>query len=144
MSLGLNAAYIKSRVNLGETTVGQDQNRMMMGQSPYVINSGIYYNNQENKLQFNILYNIIGSRLFAVGTQGTPSVYELPRNVIDVSVSKGIGKNIEIKAGVQDILNQFVTMKQDSDENGNIGASDELVFRFKKGSYYSLGFIIKY
>lgn len=144
MSLGLNAAYIQSRVNLGETTVGQDQNRMMMGQSPYVINSGIYYNNQENKLQFNILYNIIGSRLFAVGTQGTPSVYELPRNLIDLSISKGIGKNIEIKAGIQDILNQSVTLKQDSNEDGVINSTDELVYKFRRGSYYTLGFIVRY
>ncbi|MFM1745399.1 MAG: hypothetical protein RLZZ630_1336, partial [Bacteroidota bacterium] len=90
------------------------------------------------------LYNIIGSRLFAVGTQGTPSVYELPRHVVDLSITKGIGKHLEVKAGVQDLLNQAVTMRQDSDENGSITSKDELVYQFKRGSYYTLGITVRY
>ena len=143
-AIGLNAAYISSKVDLGTAAVGQDAERIMMGQSPYLINGGLYYTEQEKQLQFNILYNIIGSRLFAVGTQGTPSVYELPRHVVDLSITKGIGKHLEVKAGVQDLLNQAVTMRQDSDENGSITSKDELVYQFKRGSYYTLGITVRY
>jgi outer membrane receptor protein involved in Fe transport len=86
----------------------------------------------------------MGKRLFVVGTQGTPDVYELPRNVIDLTVTKGIGKNIEIKAGVQDILNQSVVLRQDSNEDGKITDNDELIFRFNRGTYYTLGINIRY
>lgn len=143
-ALGLNVAYINSRVDLGPSAVGQDNKRIMMGQSPYLVNAGLYYNDQEKEFQFNVLYNIIGSRLFAVGTQGTPSVYELPRHVIDLSITKAIGKHLEVKAGVQDLLNQAVTMRQDSDENGTITNKDELVYQFRRGSYYTLGITIRY
>lgn len=139
-----NASWIYSRVNLGDEAVGQEKERIMMGQSPYVVNTGIYYNQPEHKLQFNLQYNIMGKRLFVVGTQGTPDVYELPRNVIDFTVTKGIGKNIEIKAGIQDLLNQSVVLRQDSNEDGNITDNDELIFRFNRGTYYTFGINIRY
>lgn len=143
-SIGANAAYIFSQVNLGADAVGQETKRIMMGQSPYVINTGLFYNQPEHNLQFNIQYNVIGRRLFVVGTEGTPDVYEMPRNVFDLSVSKGIGKHLEIRAGVQDLLNQPVLLKQDSNENGSITKQDEEIFRFTRGTYYTLGFVVRY
>ena len=144
LGVSANASYIYSDVNLGSQAVGQEQHRIMMGQSPYVINTGLFYNQQEHKLQCNLQYNIIGKRLFAVGTQGTPDVYELPRNILDFSITKGIGKCIEVKAGVQDILNQAVVLRQDSNEDGKIRSNDELLFRYKRGTYYTLGFTVRY
>ena len=144
LSVGMNASYIYSRVQLGDEAVGQKKSRIMMGQSPYVVNTGIYYNNSAHKLQCNIQYNIIGERLFVVGTEGTPDVYELPRNVIDFSVTKNIGKNFEIKAGVQDLLNQAVVLRQDSNEDGKISSKDELIYSYKRGTYYTLGFVVRY
>ncbi|MBL7924212.1 MAG: TonB-dependent receptor [Bacteroidia bacterium] len=144
LSIGMNASYILSRVDLGKEAIGQDKNRIMMGQSLYVVNTGLYYNQPEHKLQCNVQYNVIGKRLFAVGTEGTPDVYELPRHVVDFSVTKGIGKNFEIKAGVQDILNQATILRQDSNEDGKITNNDELIYSFKRGSYYTLGFTVRY
>lgn len=144
LSVGMNASYIYSRVQLGDEAVGQKKSRIMMGQSPYVINTGIFYTNAERNLQCNLQYNIIGQRLFVVGTEGTPDVYELPRNVIDFSISKTIAKNFEIKAGVQDILNQSVVLRQDSNEDGKITSNDELIYSYKRGSYYTLGFVVRY
>jgi TonB-dependent receptor len=144
LSVSMNASYIYSRVQLGDQAVGQKKSRIMMGQSPYVINTGLFYTNAERNLQCNLQYNIIGQRLFVVGTEGTPDVYELPRNVIDFSISKTIGKNFEIKAGVQDILNQAVVLRQDSNEDGKITSNDELIYSFRRGSYYTLGFVVRY
>ncbi|MBK9320280.1 MAG: TonB-dependent receptor [Bacteroidetes bacterium] len=144
LSIGANASYVISQVNLGDNAVGQDKKRIMMGQSPYVINTGIYYNQPEYKLQCNLQYNIIGKRLFVVGTEGTPDVYELPRNVVDFTITKGFGKNFEIKAGVMDLLNQATVLRQDSNDDGNVNSNDELILRFKRGSYYTLGISVRY
>ena len=144
ISIGMNASYIYSRVNLGSEAVGQAKNRIMMGQSPYVVNTGLYYNQSEYNLQCNLQYNIVGRRLFVVGTEGTPDVYELPRNVIDLTITKGFGKNIELKAGVQDLLNQAVVLRQDSNEDGKTTSNDELLFRYNRGTYYTLGFSVRY
>src|SRR5690606_37480075 len=107
ISLVLNASVIKSKVDLGqETEQTQDRNRPMMGQSPYIVNTGIYYQDDERKLQVNLLYNVIGRRILLVGNYLNPTVYEMPRHVIDLTVTKNIGPRLELKAGIQDILNQ--------------------------------------
>ena len=115
-----------------------------MGQSPFAINAGLYYNDTKNKLQANIQYNIIGQRLYAVGTDGTPDVYELPRNILDFTISKGFGKHFEVKAGVQDIFNQKTILRQDADGNGKVESKDETVLSFKRGSVFSLGINLRY
>ncbi len=144
LAIGANTSLIKSNVNLGDQAVGQKSNRPMMGQSPYTVNAGVYYTNEENGLQCNLLYNIVGKRVYAVGTVGTPDVYELSRNSIDFSISKKIGKFIEIKAGAQDILNEAFRLRQDSNEDGVINNSDETIMSYKRGSLFSLGFSVNY
>ena len=143
-SIGANATIIKSNVELGAAAVGQNPDRPMMGQSPFAINAGLYYNDTKNKLQANIQYNIIGQRLYAVGTDGTPDVYELPRNILDFTISKGFGKHFEVKAGVQDIFNQKTILRQDADGNGKVESKDETVLSFKRGSVFSLGINLRY
>jgi TonB-dependent receptor len=144
LAIGANTSLIKSNVNLGSQAVGQKSNRPMMGQSPYTVNAGVYYTNEENGLQCNLLYNIVGKRVYAVGTVGTPDVYELSRNSIDFSISKKLGKFVEVKAGAQDILNEAFRLKQDSNEDGEINNSDETIMSYKRGSLFSLGFSVKY
>ncbi len=139
-----NTAYINSSVSLGDKAVGQNENRPMMGQSPYIVNAGLFFSNVEQKFQVSAIYNVIGKRLFAVGTFGTPDIYYMPRNQIDLTITKGFGKYIEIKFGIQDLLAEKENYKQDSNENGKIDAADETVFSVKKGAYYSLGVAMKF
>jgi len=41
-----------------------------------------------------------------------PDIYEMPRNVIDLSINKKIGKSLELKFGIKDLLAQnFVTQQ---------------------------------
>lgn len=135
-----NAAYVVTEVRLGDQAAGQAQQRPLMGQSPYIVNAGLYYAQPEKKLQYNILYNVIGPRLFAVGTYGTPDIYEMPRNVIDITLTKGIGKRFDIKLSAQDILNQRTRLIQDSNGNGDVDSADEDVLSFRRGTYFSAGF----
>ncbi|MCB9166585.1 MAG: carboxypeptidase-like regulatory domain-containing protein [Flavobacteriales bacterium] len=138
-SLLLNATYIYSRVQLGDQAKGQSSERPMMGQSPYVLNGGIYFEQAEHKLQFNLLYNVFGRRLYAVGTTGTPDIYEMPRSTVDATVTKGLGKHFEVKLSAQDILNQRTRLMQDSNEDGTINDQDEEILGFRRGTYFSLG-----
>ncbi|MBK9147006.1 MAG: carboxypeptidase-like regulatory domain-containing protein [Flavobacteriales bacterium] len=135
----LNAAYIVTEVDLGSEAAGQKQQRPLMGQSPYIVNAGLYYQDRERRLQGSILYNVIGPRLFAVGTYGTPDIYEMPRNVIDLAVTKGFGKRFELKLAAQDILNQRVLLLQDSNDDGRIGRQDEQIMSFRRGAYFTVG-----
>jgi hypothetical protein len=57
------------------------------------------------------LYNVIGKRIVVVGLDN-PDVYEMPRNVVDILVTKRMGKYVQFKAGIQDVFNQAVVEKQ--------------------------------
>jgi outer membrane receptor for ferrienterochelin and colicin len=136
----LNASYIWSKINLGDKAQGQSENRPMMGQSPYIINSGIYYQNDTLGLQVNLLYNVIGERIVIVGSYGIPDVYEMPRNTLDLTITKRLWKRLDVKFGIQDILNQPYLLVQDANGDGKVTRNnDQQIQSYKRGSYYTLG-----
>jgi TonB-dependent receptor len=156
-----NASLIKSTVNLGDVVTGPDlggmiqnynlqgitdKKRPMANQSPYLVNAGIYYADPVSNWQFNVLYNVFGQRIFTVGNMENPTVYEMPRNIIDLNISKKFRSNLEIRLGIQDILNQPIRFAQDFNRNGKIGKdvtsqtanADQDIRKFRRGSYFTL------
>ncbi len=117
-SWSFNGALIKSKVLFDKGS--SDEDRPMQGQSPYLINTGIFYNQPNWDLNIAVLYNRIGKRIIGVGrtvgsngeqTTKIPNSYEMPRDAIDFSISKKFG-SLEVKAGIRDILAQRVNFKQ--------------------------------
>jgi len=146
-SLVLNGTYIYSRVKLDEKLAAdQSDNRPLQGQSPYIINAGINFNDAQKGLQLNINYNVIGKRIFAVGNNfgaPYPDWYEIPRNVIDFNFSKQITKAIMIKGGISDILNQGNIILQDGNQDQNFDRNqDQIIQNYTPGRVASLGLII--
>jgi hypothetical protein len=115
-SVILNAALIKSQVQFGDTELARD--RSLQGQSPYMVNAGIFYYNEDKGLTVTSLYNVIGKRIVAVGRpspnewEDIPNIYETPRNLVDLAIGKKLGKHFEIKASIKDILNEKVKLIQ--------------------------------
>ena len=140
-----NAAIIKSEVRYGSAGFGQDEeNRPLMGQAPYIVNAGIEYNNIERGWQITTLYNVVGPRIWAAGAVDYPSVWEMPRNVLDLTVSKNFGENLQIKAGIADILNQPFYLIQDGNKDNNLEKKgDQQIAKWKPGSLYSFGVTYK-
>ncbi|TAE89635.1 MAG: TonB-dependent receptor [Runella slithyformis] len=68
----------------------------MYGQSPYMINASINYDNTEAGKKYarsiNLSYNVFGERLAVVSANGTPNVFEKPRPSLDLSVSQRRGR----------------------------------------------------
>lgn len=134
-----NFSLIKSQVDLG--VVGsQERIRSLQGQSPYVVNAGIFYTNEGGTTNFSALYNVFGKRIFMVGDGLFPTIYEMPRHVVDLSISHQIAKKVTLKTGVSDLLNYNSRFIQDSNRNGKIDSADELIFKFRRGAYYTLAF----
>jgi hypothetical protein len=112
----LNAAFIRSKVQFSEGDLHRD--RPLQGQSPYMINAGLFYYNDKNGLMVTTMYNIIGKRIVAVGRpspnswEDIPNIYEMPRNSVDVAVSKKVGDHFEIKLSLKDLLNEKVLLSQ--------------------------------
>ncbi len=138
MGVLFNGTVINSTVTLGAQAVGQEQNRPMMGQSPYVLNAGLFYADTASKFQVNMVYNTFGKRLYAVGSTGTPDIYEMPSQGLDITLGKEFGKHFALKAGLQNMLNPLFLLKQDSDGNGRIDGSDAVITSFRRGVYFSV------
>jgi hypothetical protein len=112
-SIVLNAAYIKSRVETDPKYLFiLDHDRPMFGQSPYIVNAGLFYQTANNNLSISLLYNVFGKRIIGVGTTDIPNSYEMPRNIIDFTILKRFKNNLTLKFGVKDILNQEFVIQQ--------------------------------
>jgi hypothetical protein len=137
-SINANASLIFSEVDLGEgVSQVQDRFRPLQGQSPYIVNAALYYEDTENSLSISAVYNIYGSRIFSVGDVNFPMIYELPRNSLDVSIRKTFGR-VTYKLGVQDIFNARYRFYQDSDRDNKITSKDHAIFTHRLGQLINL------
>ena len=154
-SWSFNGSLIKSKVNFEKGA--KEENRPMQGQSPYLINTGLFYNNHRHGFDMALLYNRIGKRIIGVGrSEGStgsednariPDSYEMPRNTIDLTATKRIGNHFELKLNVRDILNEYVTYKQFANvtySNGNKKTIEEVTRKYKPGRNIGLTAIYKF
>ncbi|TVQ15634.1 MAG: TonB-dependent receptor, partial [Balneolaceae bacterium] len=140
-SVNANGSLIFTKVDLGGGAVAQEQVRPLQGQSPYIINSAIYYDDQKNGFATSIVYNIIGPRIFSVGDVLFPSIYEMPRHSIDISMMKKIGSHTTLKAGIQDLLNAPNRFYQDSNRNDKIeSGTDHPIVTYRGGQLVNITF----
>ncbi len=143
-SLSFNGALIDSKVQFEKGS--RHRNRPMQGQSPYLVNTGLFYRNDKHQLNIGLLYNRIGKRIIGVGrSEGTtgnddnarvPDSYEMPRDVVDLTASKKFGKHWEVKANIRDLLAQSVSYKQFADvvyDNGSKRKVEQTVRNYKPG-----------
>jgi|GEM_PF-207523 len=148
----LNAAYIKSEVQFDPSIVTQNASRPMFGQSPYSVNFGYYYTNDSADYNIALLYNIIGPRIYIVGSRDItgaidrPDVYQMPRHQLDLTFTKNFKEKYELRVAVADILNQNNYFLQDYNQDGVLdsnSSSDVIFNNYKRGSYVTIGFTVK-
>jgi len=149
-SVVANGSLIYSKVYFAETAQKTQKNRALQGQSPYIANFGFYYNNEKSGLDVSLLYNIIGERIIVAGvidgTYEKPDVYEMPRNVLDFTISKKINKIIELKFGVKDLLNNNRRQQQTFRYTDKNNVNQELTvptLDYTPGRLYSIGLVVK-
>lgn len=103
-----NIAIIRSEINVLQGL--KNDIRPLWGQSPYSINFGLFYVEPESRTSVNLSYNRAGKRIVQVAQVGAfafddPHVYEMPRDQIDVNISRPIGDAFTLKLSVRDLLN---------------------------------------
>jgi len=110
-TLVANASWIHCRVETDLDFV-RDKNRPMYGQSPFIVNGGLYYQNNDGSLAVSALYNVFGKRIIGIGTPEKPNSYEMPRHNLEVTILKKVGESLMIKLGARDLLNQEILTQQ--------------------------------
>jgi outer membrane receptor protein involved in Fe transport len=139
-SVNLNAAYIQSNVDIGTAATNQIQNRPLQGQSPYIINMGLYYNDLDKGFSVNAAYNVFGPRIFSVGDKIFPSWWEMPRQSVDFQISKIWKQRFETKLNIQNLLNATTRLYQDNNNDNEIKTDQEaLIQRYQVGTQFSIG-----
>src|SRR5690606_21058574 len=103
----------------------------------YIINASLNYTD-ENGLSVSAVFNRFGERIFSVGDVLFPTIYELPRNSLDLSVTKALGENYLLKLGVQDLLNAEYRFFEDSNRNFKVDSQDNSNIAFKRGQIINL------
>ncbi len=135
-----NGSFIHSEV-LVSKLVNKNGYRPLQGQSPYLINAGLQYlQSGKNGFGLSLLYNRIGKRIWAVGNVQDADIYEHPRNVLDLQLSKKIAKSkAELKINYSDILNNKGIFYQDANQNGRYDAKlDHINIAERYGSSVSV------
>jgi TonB-dependent receptor len=139
LSININASYIFSEVDLGAAAQSQDSKRALQGQSPYIINGALGYEDEKG-LGINLIYNRFGNRIFSVGDDAFNTYYEIERNQLDATISKKF-KKLKVKLGLQNILNDPFKLMEDSNRDNKINkANDNVISSFRRGALYTLGF----
>ncbi|MGB1247928.1 MAG: TonB-dependent receptor domain-containing protein [Chitinophagales bacterium] len=165
LSLSTNITYIKSLLDMTEVIVGAgDDNvfgtaddrteyesrsenlrngeelkkhRDMFGQSPFIVNTALNYENDSIGLSANLSYNVQGKRLAVVGIGVRPDVYEQSFHSLNLKVSQQFGKNKRWKGSfsIQNLIGDQREKLYESYE------SDSQVFeRYEVGRSFQLGF----
>lgn len=115
----------------------EDISRPMFGQAPYVLNGILNYTSDTLGLSATISYNRQGKRLVITNGFGIPDVYEMPRDMIDIKVSKTVGKHWLFSLTVRDLLNTAIQRRYNFTDGTRIDFDS---FRF--GTFYQ--FAVQY
>lgn len=139
-----NFSAIKSSVKLDQI-IGSGGNRSLQGQSPYIVNAGFQFVHPTKEWTTSISYNTIGNRIYIVGNEQEPSVWERGRNVLDLQFTKTFKEKIQVKLNVKDLFAQKAIFFQDLDNNKKYNAKvDNTWQEVKFGQTVSLSVSYKF
>lgn len=111
-TVGANFTYVESRTSIAPDELEQiratdpdhKDYRPMFGQSPYLFNGFIGYSNDSLGLDINATFQVSGEKLVLVTKGGTPDVYDQPRPMLNLSISKQLGEKFTIGVKARNIL----------------------------------------
>ncbi len=104
-----NLALISSEVDLSGDSVVTSKQRPLEGQSPYVLNVQLGYEDLDAGHHLTVLYNVFGRRVVEVGSKGQPDVYEEPRHMLDVVAGVDLGRGMRLNLRAANLLDLPIT-----------------------------------
>ncbi|MFL0682469.1 MAG: TonB-dependent receptor domain-containing protein [Algoriphagus aquaeductus] len=145
-----NLTITESQINMSETEKksrqltareGQEigNTRDMAGQAPYIVNTGLSYNNFSRGWEAGIYYNVQGPTLNLVGFGNRTDTYTVPFHSLNLNINKTFGADERIRTslGVQNLLNDKREIVFSS-----FGAQDQIFTQLAPGTRvnFSVGF----
>lgn len=78
--------------------------RQFQGQSPFLLNAGLNYQNIDKGWDITASLNVFGDRLDAISFGGRPDVFEKARPQLDLVIQKSIGERYGLKLSALNLL----------------------------------------
>jgi TonB-dependent receptor len=112
--INTNYAWIDSTIELSErnSSIQTSSSRPLQGQSPYVWNFQIGYDDLDRGINAALLFNVFGERIVDVGTNGAPDVYQQPREVLDFVYAHKFRDHWKFKFRARNLLDAEVLVLQ--------------------------------
>ena len=155
LNVNINASLIKSKQTMDKTPNGEYDSKLLnlrvgesisgtrplQGQSPYLINAGLSYSNDNKSLQTGLYFNVQGKSLEVVGIGAIPDVYTMPFNSLNFTFSKAFGedKNSIISVKLDNILNN-----ERESHYQSYKAQDQIFSKRHIGQAFSVGYSVKF
>lgn len=102
-TVSTNATVMNSDIRLTKgTSAVTNTNRAMVGQAPYMFNTGLTWN--YNEASISLLYNVVGPRITEAGEIPLPDVVEQKRDIVDISARFPLWNNLSVRMDIKNIL----------------------------------------
>lgn len=85
--------------------------RPLTGQSPYVVNVGLFFASNQGTNTASLMYSVFGKRLHSLGLAELPDIYERPRHSVDFALGRQFG-SFQVKLGMENLLNSEEEFRQ--------------------------------
>lgn len=110
-----NLSVIRSQVDVSGVAGSVADSRPLQGQSPYVFNAGIRYDNARKQWGVSLNVNRVGQRIYIVGNVNEPDLWEQARTFLDLQITKTFMQGrAQFKLNIQNILAQDQIFYQNS------------------------------
>ncbi len=119
---------------------GNDDNRPLQGQSPFLVNGGLEYTHSDSGFTGSLSYNVQGRTLELVASSTNPDVYTKPFNSLNLNLNKKLGSHHTVNLKADNILNSV----RESVYVSDFTEEEPIYSRRKPGTTVSLGYTYKF
>ena len=112
LSIGFNLSLVNSSIDIPDAELrnrllidpSSETTRELQGQSPYMINVDLTFNNPEWGTVAGLYFNTFGERLSTVSANLTPDVFEQPANLLNFTASQQIFEVFQVNFSIKNLL----------------------------------------
>lgn len=125
-----NFTLVQSEIDLGsDQGIQTNQSRPMQGQSPYIANLQVGYDNQDSGQTASLILNAYGERIAVVGAYGFEDEYEQAYEQLDFVYLYSLYDDLKLSFKIENILNPAREVKM----------GDITTYSYKRGTDFTFG-----
>ncbi|MGA7305147.1 MAG: TonB-dependent receptor, partial [Rhodothermales bacterium] len=107
--------------------------RELQGQSPYLVNADVSYENYSSGTYAGLHFNVFGRRLSNISLGNTPDVYERAVPTLDFTFSQAVFENWKLKLSAMNLLDPNIK------QTYGLGDKEFIYQNYTRGRTYSVG-----